>query len=427
MTGGIKKLAILILIVCLFAGCAQQEVKQTPQEETKQEAKQEVIKVGVIGPMDLPFGIAEKKAVELAAEQINAEGGILGKKVEVIVADTKLNPNTATSEFRRLVDEECSVIIGGFASGVSLSMQEVMAETKTVWLADGSSPKLTEKVKEDYEHYKYFFRAGTLNGTTFAYDIFDALHNYYNGKLGKNWKKVAVIRDDAVWTEGVMAALRPMLESNGYEIVMDAKVPKGTEDFSSILYEAKDKADVIVTLLAHVNGIPLVKQWSEMRIPLQIIGHDLSAIYPTAWESSNGKIEGEVFIATGGAIHIPVNERAEKFIEAWKEKYGSLPDANTAYDMYDALFIYKAAVEQAAKDGKDPNDPDVVVEYIEKFNADNPFECVRGKLAFTKYHDPMWGDEYIRNWICQWQDGKVVIIWPENVATGEYVQPEWIE
>jgi len=414
-----RKAAILtvILLVCLFAGCAQ-------QQEAKQE--EEVIKVGVIGPMDLPFGIAEKRAVELAAEQINAEGGILGKKVVVITADTKLNPNTATSEFRRLVDEGCSVIIGGFASGVSLSMQEVMVETKTVWLADGSSPKLTGKLREDYDSYKYFFRAGTLNGTTYAYDIFDALHNYFNGKLNKNWKKVAVIRDDAVWTEDVMATLRPMLEENGYEIIMDEKVPKGTEDFSSILLSAND-ADVIITLLAHVNGIPLVKQWSEMKIKAQLLGHDLSAIFPTAWESSDGKINGEVFIATGGATHIPVNERAKAFIEAWKEKYGDYPDANTAYDMYDALFMYKAAVEQAARDGKKVSDPDVVVEYLEKFDKDNPFECVRGKLAFTKYHDPVWGDEYIRNWICQWQDGKVVIIWPENVATGSYKQPEWFE
>jgi len=408
-----KAIIVAILLVCLLAGCAQKEVKN------------ETIKVGVIGPMDLPFGIAEKRAVELAAEQINAEGGILGKKVEVISADTKLNPDTATTEFRRLADE-CDVIIGGFASGVSLSMQEVMVETKTVWLADGSSPKLTEKVKTDYEHYKYFFRSGTLNGTTYAYDIFDALHNYFNGKLNKGWKKVVIIRDDAVWTEGVMAALRPMLEANGYEIIADEKVPKGTEDFSSILVNAND-ADVIITLLAHVNGIPLVKQWNDMHIKAQLLGHDLSAIFPTAWNSSDGKINGEVFIATGGAIHIPVNERAKAFIEAWKEKYGGYPDANTGYDMYDALFMYKAAVEQAAKDGKDPNDPDVVVKYLEKFDESNPFECVRGKLAFTEYHDPVWGDKYIRNWICQWQNGEVVIIWPENVATGNYVQPEWIE
>lgn len=407
---------IILVISALAFGCME-----------KKRAHVETIKVGVIGPMELPFGKAEKEAVMLAAQQINAEGGILGRKVVVEVGDTKMNQNTATAEFRRLVDDGCKVIIGGFASGVSMSMQQVMAQTKTVWLADGASTELTNRVREDYQHYKYFFRAGTLNSSTFAYDIFDALNNYFNGKLHKNWRRVAIIRDDAIWTDDVMKILRPMLEKNNYTIVMDERVPMGTSDFSTILYKVKqEKADVIVTLLAHVDGIPLVKQWSSMHINAQIIGHDLSALSPYAWNNSNGKVNGEVFIATGGAIPVPVNKRAEEFLKAWKAKYGDMPEANTAYDMYDALFMYKWAIEQAYKHGK-PLNSEVVVHYLEMINKTHPFECVRGKFAFTKYHDPVWGNNYIRNWICQWQNGKIVIIWPENVATGSYIQPSWIK
>ncbi len=420
-----KRLCVVLILALFLLGCAEkEEVKpvETPKEE-------EVIKVGVIGPMNTVFGTAEKKAVELAAKEINEQGGILGKKVVVISADTGMDPNKAATSLRHLIqDEGCKVIIGGFASGVTISVQPIIAETKTVWLADGAAPTLTKCVVEDYENYKYFFRAGTLNGTTFAYDIFDALHNYFNGELGKNWTKVAIIRDDAKWAEGVMKVLKPMLEENGYEIVMEAKVPRGTEDFSSILLEAKNKkADVIITLLAHVNGIPLVKQWTDMKIKIPLLGHDLSAISITAWNSSEGKINGEVFIATGGAIPIPLNDRAKHFLDLWLETYGDYPEANTAYDKFDALFMYKWAVEQAAKAGeKDPFDPDVVVKFLEKINADNPFENVRGNFAFTKSHDPLWGDKYIRNWICQWQDGKIVILWPKNVATGEYKPPAWM-
>ncbi len=412
-----KAILILILISAIFAGCVNSKTQN------------QVIKVGVIGPMELPFGKAEKKAVMLAAEQINREGGILGKKVVVEVGDTKMNPDTATVEFRKLVGDGCKVIIGGFASGVSLSMQQVMAQTKTVWLADGASTKLTDRVRENYSTYKYFFRAGTLNSSTFAYDIFDALNNYFNGKLHKNWRRVAIVRDNALWTDDVMKVLKPLLEKNGYTIVMDEKIAAGTSDFSPVLYKVKQKkADVIITLLAHVDGIPFVKQWSSMKVNAQIIGHDLSALSPYAWNNSNGKVNGEVFIATGGAIPTPINERAREFLKAWKEKYGDLPEANTAYDMYDALFMYKWAVEKAYRDGaKNPFDSDTVVKYLEMINKTHPFDCVRGKFAFTKYHDPVWGNNYIRNWICQWQNGKQVIIWPENVATGSYLQPEWVK
>ncbi len=262
-----KKVAVLIVLIvaACFLGCAQ---TQTHINRTQTVQTEKVLKVGVIGPMELPFGKAEKEAVMLAAQQINEQGGILGRKVVVEVGDTKMNQNTATSEFRRLVDDGCKVLIGGFASGVSMSMQQVMAQTKTVWLADGASTELTKRVRDDYQHYKYFFRAGTLNSSTFAYDIFDALNNYFNGKLHKNWRRVAIIRDNALWTDDVMRVLRPMLEKNNYTIVMDAKVPRGTNDFSTILYKVKSKkADVIITLLAHVDGIPLVKQWSSMHIP----------------------------------------------------------------------------------------------------------------------------------------------------------------
>ncbi len=134
-----------------------------------------------------------------------------------------------------------------------------------------------------------------------------------------------------------------------------------------------------------------------------------------------------MFIATGGAVPIPINERAKEFLKAWKEKYHDMPEANTAYDMYDALFMYRWAVEQAYKHHeKDPFNSDTVVKYLEMINRTHPFECVRGRFAFTKYHDPVWGNNYIRNWICQWQNGKIVIIWPENVATGKYMQPSWV-
>ena len=422
-----KKLAILLIFVLLLTGCAQKTV--TEKTKVKPTAEEKVIKVGVIGPMNTVFGIAEKKAVELAAKVINEEGGILGRKVVVISADTGMDQNKAATALRHLIqDEGCKVIIGGFASGVTIAVQPIIAETKTVWLADGAAPSLTDCVVKDYKHYKYFFRAGTLNGTTFAYDIFDVLNNYFNGELKKNWTRVAIIRDGAKWDSGVMKVLKPMLEKHGYKIVMDKAMSKESEDFTSVLLEAKEKhADVIITLLAHVSGIPLVKQWADMRIKIPIIGHDLSAISPTAWNSSDGKIDGEVFIATGGAIPVPLNDRAKWFLKLWKEEYGGYPDANTAYDMFDALFMYKWAVEQAEKAGeKDPFNSDVVVKYLERINASNPFETVRGNFAFTKRHDPLWGDKYIRNWVCQWQNGKIVIIWPKNVATGEYRPPAWM-
>ncbi len=381
-----------------------------------------VIKIGVIGPMETKYGTAMVNAVKLAAEEINRKGGILGNKIEVVVADTKLDANTATSEFRRLaVDEGCKVIIGGFSSGVALAMMNVMAETKVLWLGDASSPRLTDLVSKDYDHYKYYFRVLTMNASTFPLDMIDMLD--FLRSEGMKIKRVAIIRDNALWTEDVMKKFRPLLEKHGYEIVMDEKVGRGQSDFSSFLLKAKERADVIVPILAHVSGVPLIKQWADMGIGIPIAGHDLAAIDPDYWNATDGKCLGEIYIADGGAVPSPINDKMKHFLEAYKAKYGHLPEAFSAYGCYDAVYLYKKAVEMAAKAGKDPFDPDVLVKYLEKFNRSHPFEGVRGKIAFTKNHDLVWGDGFIRNWVCQWQDGRQVVVYPKYMATGKLMIP----
>ena len=421
-----RRISILVLIALLLLGCTGEkppvEEKATPEKKAE-----EIIKIGVIGPMDTKYGTAMEKAVKLAAEEINAQGGILGKKIVVVTANTKLNPNTATSEFRRLaVDEGCKVIIGGFSSGVALSMLDVMAETKVLWLGDASSPRLTDKVAKDYEHYKYYFRPLVLNASTFPLDMADMLD--FLRSQGLEIKKVAIIRDNALWTDDVMAVLKPLLEERGYEIVMDEKVEKGQTEFSTFLLEAQEKADVIVPILAHVRGDSLVKQWADMKIKVPIAGHDLAAIDPDFWNATEGKCYGEIYTADGGGVPSPINEKMKNFLEAYKAKYGHLPEAYSAYGCYDAVYLYKTAVEMAAKAGeKDPFNPDVLIKYLEKFDKDHPFEGIRGKIAFTSNHDLTWGDGFVRNWICQWQDGKQVVLYPEYMATGKLVLPDWIK
>ncbi len=409
-----RRVILLLLCCVLILGCTGGGPK----------AGKEVVKIGVIGPMDTKYGIAMERAAKIAAEEINAQGGINGRQVEVITADTKLNPDTATSEFRRLASQS-NVVIGGFSSGVALSMLEVMAETKTLWLGDASSPRLTDKVAQDYEHYKYFFRPLVTNASTFPLDMAEML-DYLNDQ-GVKIKKVAILRDDALWTDDVMKVLRPLLEKKGYEIVMDKKVQKGTEDFSTLLLEAQDKADVIMPIIAHVKGVALVKQWKDMGIKLPIAGHDLSAIDPDFWNATEGKCIGEIYTADGGGVPTPLNSKMAHFISAYQEKYGKLPEAYSAYGVYDAVYIYKAAVENAAKAGeKNPFDADTLISYLEAFNTQHPFEGVRGKVAFTSNHDLAWGSEFVRNYICQWQDGKQVVLYPADKATGQLITP-WAE
>ncbi len=401
---------LMVMVGSVVMGCANKK------------ATNNTIKIGVIGPMQTKYGIAMVHAAKLAAEEINKEGGILGKKIEIVTADTKMDPNTGIVAFRRLADE-CNVIVGGFSSGVCLSMQKVMAEKKILWLGDSATPRLTQKVSDNYNLYKYYFRVIGTNASTFPLDMV-AMLNYLN-ENGIHIKRVAIIRDNALWTDDVMKVLKPLLEKNGYTIVMDEKVNRGQTDFTTLLLKAKqEKADVIMPIIAHVRGAPLVKEWKRLKLGIPIAGHDLSAIDPDYWNATGGACNGELYTADGGGVPYPINAKMAHFLKAYKEKYHTLPEAFDAYGVYDAIYLYKQAVEDAAKAGeKNPFDSNVLVKYLEKYNTKHPFEGVRGKIAFTKYHDLVWGNEFVRNWICQWQNGKQVVVYPNVswIKTGKLI------
>ncbi len=443
-------LVIAVLSIAAFTlGCAEEKPAPTPTptpapapKETPKPTpvatpkpgvppgKTEVV-VGVLGPMALPQGTAERRAVAIAVDEINAQGGILGLPVRMVVGDDKLNPEVSSSEFRRLATvENADFIVGGFSSGIMLATMEAMAETKTVYFGIASSPAHSAKVAENYDKYKYWFRAGFNNGSTFAWDILDIV-DYFNKVEKLNIKKVYIIRDEHIWTDPVMNMLAPGLEERGIEIVGDKKVPRGFTDYEPLLLEAQSKdADLIIPIMAIVGTSDvLVKAWSELQIPILLAGHDIDAISPEYFKRTNGAAAYEVFIADGGVVATaPPTDMAKAFIDKYQQRYGFMPESFFAYPAYDMVYAYKAAVEEAAKAGeKNPFDPDVVVKYLEKHDTSNPYVFTR-TIAWLKNHDVAWGDEYQRNWISQWHpDGKAYMIWPETVANGEFLLPPWVE
>jgi len=415
-------LLLIVLISAVIMGCANKT--ETKNISTAEKAPK-VVKIGVIGPMETKYGTAMVHAVKLAADEINTNGGILNRKIVVVTADTKMDSSTGETAFKRLVDDGCNVIIGGFSSGVCLAMQNVMAKNKVLWLGDSATPRLTDNVAENYQQYKYYFRPIGTNASTFPLDMV-AMLNYLNEK-GVHIKRVAIIRDNALWTDDVMKVFKPLLQKNNYTIVMDEKVNRGQTDFTTLLLKAKQlNADVIVPIIAHVRGAPLVKEWARLKLGIPIAGHDLSAIDPDYWNATGGSCNGELYTADGGGVPYPINAKMTHFLEAYRNKYHTLPEAFDAYGAYDAVYLYKQAVENAAKAGeKDPFNSSILVKYLEQFNATHPFKGVRGNIAFTKNHDLLWGNKYVRNWICQWQNGKQVVLYPNVswIKTGKLITP----
>lgn len=397
--------------------------------------KTEVV-IGVIAPLATRQGKVQENAARLAVEEINAAGGILGLPVKLVLGDTKLNPDVAVAELRRLVTvEKADLLTGGFSSGVMLAMMEPMAELKIPFYADASSPAHPAKVHDEYDKYKYWFRITQNNGATFAWDMAVLLDMLK--EKGFDVSKIYIIRDEHIWTDAVLKFFNPELEKRGIEIVKDVKIPRGYTEYEPLLLEAHDKGvSVVLPILAIAGtGDVMVKHWARLQLPILLAGHDLAALDLGFYEKTGGAAEGYIFIADGGVVQtIPPTTMCAKFIENYTKKYGYPPEAHQGYGAYDAVYLFKQVVESAAADGvANPFDPDTVVEYTEKLCTYPKYVTLTRNISFYpkghefKFdHDLVWGDNYVRNWISQWQGGKQYVI-QGKVKNAEMKLPPWFK
>ncbi|MEM3737117.1 MAG: ABC transporter substrate-binding protein [Candidatus Bathyarchaeia archaeon] len=398
--------------------------------------KDEVV-IGVLAPMATLQGSVQRDAVALAIDEINANGGILGLPVRMVVGDDKLESDTAIAELRRLVTvENVDVLTGGYSSGVMSATMETMSELKIVFLADASSPTHPAKVAANYTKYKYWFRITQNNGATFAFDLADMIDMLRAN--GVQVDKIYIIRDEHVWADDVETYLNPLLAERGVEVVKNVKIPRGYTEYAPLIIEAHNLgAQVILPILAiSGTGDVLAKQWSTLQLPVLLAGHDLAALDLGFWNKTEGAANYYIFISDGGVVQTaPPTSMCAQFIASYTEKYGHPPEAHQGYGAYDAVYIYKMAVEEAARAGEaNPFDSDVVVKYLEELaTPESPVELTR-KIAFYPPgheegwdHDLAWGDELVRNWISQWIDGKQYQIWPPERANAELKLPPWFE
>ncbi|MEM2236842.1 MAG: ABC transporter substrate-binding protein [Candidatus Caldarchaeum sp.] len=398
------------------------------------------VRIGVLAPLAAREGKVQENAARLAIEEINAKGGILGLPVKLVVADDKLSADTAVAEFRRLVTaEKVDVMIGGYSSGVMTATMEPMAELKTIFLADASSPAHARKVGANYDKYKYWFRITQNNGITFALDGVEQID--YLAANGVKIDKLYIIRDEHIWVDEWEPLFTELLKRKNIQVVKSVKIPRGYTEYEPLLIEANRLgAQAVFNMLAiSGTGDVLARQWATLKLPLILMGHDLAAIDLGFWEKTGGACEYEIFMADGGVVQTaPPTPMCKSFIENYTKKYGYPPEAHQGYGAYDAVYLYKKVVEEAAAAGEsNPFDSETLVKYLERYTLGNAIKLTR-KVAFypkgawgadgTRWdHDLVWGDEYVKNWVAQWQAGKQYVLAPSWLKNADLKLPPWLK
>jgi len=397
----VSKLAIILLIACLV----MMGVSCGDEEEANE------LKVGVIGPMQFQMGEHHWMGATLAADEINAAGGIqVGedsyqiKLVQVDSNELVSVPDAASAAEEAISVDNVDVLMGTIRSEAALAVQEVAMDYETIFMVCGSSETaMSDKVAEDYDRYKYWFRITPVNNTALAQLNF-LLVGAVAQKIGAELlmpPKLAVLAEKASWTEAIVAAAQAYLPPQGIEIVgvwqPSDKATDVTAELTSI--EAAG-ANMIMTALSGPVGIPYARAWEELQIPAASVGINVMAQGDDFFVNTGGFGNYEMTL-NSLARDVALTEKTLPFIEAFIAETGEMPTYNAG--TYDALYVLKEAIERA-----DSVDMDDIV--VELENTD--YNSVAGRIVFDDNHDVTWAPGYVTALGVQWQDGELKGVWP---------------
>ncbi len=375
--------------------------------------KADTVRIGILAPVQMPVGQATINAAKMAAEEINASGGVLGKKIELSIGDTESKPEKGVTAMKKLVLEtKVDLLIGEYSSGVALAIQPFLAGYKIVFIATGTaSPDLCNNVKKDYARNKYFFRNMAHSDRQQRLTT-KFLKEFVNGKLG--YKKFAVLAENAKWTEDYAPNLKKDLEAAGLDVPFIERFDVEIKDFSPIFAKMKNlQVQWISHIVSHAASIPLVKAWQDTK-PAPLGGTNVTSQDAKFWEMTNGACLGE--ITSSLMARCAMTERTIPFYDTYFKKFGTSPVYTSGFT-YDSVYMAAEVIKQ-----KKSLMSEDLIKGLENITYKG---IMHNAVAFDKENHDLQEGRYSMPF-SQWQaGGKQVIIFPEQFKTGDYIKPAW--
>src|SRR6201985_195798 len=205
------------------------------------------IKIGVIAEVQSIAGAATPGGAQIAADEINAKGGVLGRKIEIVSYDNKSSSADSVRAFQRAVSEDkVSAVIASYISEVVLALEPWAARLKMPLITPGAAAnEITKAVHNDYEKNKYTFH-GYLTSAAQAELVCAAAKELLVEQL--KFKTVAIMSEDAAWTKPLDIGYESCLPKAGLNVVEHIRFSPDTTDFTPIFNNIESKKpNAIVT------------------------------------------------------------------------------------------------------------------------------------------------------------------------------------
>ena len=346
----------LLLTAC---GGAKETAKET-----------DVVKLGATAPLTGPvaiYGITATNGSKLAMDEINKNGGVLGKQVEFIVLDSKGDPTEAITAYNRLVDEGIVGFIGDAPSKPTLAIAEVAAQDNMPMITPtGTQFNITE--------------AGPNVFRTCFTDPYQGvvLANFAKDNL-KAETAAIVVNNSSDYSDGVAKAFVEQAEKLGLKVIAKEGYSDGDKDFRAQLTKILPTNPDVLVIPDYYEQVALITtQAREVGLKSAFIG-------PDGWDGVAKTLDPSAYSAVENSYftnHFSLQDQSEKvqnFVKAYREVYNEDPSSFAALS-YDAAYMMKAAIEKAGT-----TDKQAVVEALKNLD----YNGVTGHLTFDEKNNPV--------------------------------------
>lgn len=295
----------------------------------------DMIKIGVQAPITGKYaneGQSIDNGVRLVVEQVNAAGGVLGKKLEVVSCDDEGKAQKAAICARKLVNEKVLAVIGSYTSGATEAAQTTYYRNKTLQTSDGTSDSLTK------HKYWTFFRNSFQNS---AQADFTAKYLVKE----KGYKRIVVISDYSSYAVGLADSAVKSIKAEGGNVIVQEKIKSGTQNFTAVLTKIKSmNPDAIYFSGYYTDGGLIRAQQQQLGIKADFIGGD-SNDNPDFMKLAGASAKGTLLVNFPTPDFLPY-DTAKKFLKAYQDKYGMPVSSVWAIMNVDGLRAILHAAEQ---------------------------------------------------------------------------------
>jgi len=347
------------------------------------------------------FGEMMRRSYEMAAEEINAKGGIKKKKLVLSFEDSAAKPETARAIVEKLIDvKKQPVVVGEYTSACAKAVAAVAEERKTPYLIVASADDAITR-----QNYKYVFRQNAVNAH-YSDGVTDFLKQVVKPKT------IAILYESSAFGTSGAEAMVKDAGSLGAKVVLKEKYEAGSVDFRPLLSKVKAARPDVIYMVSYVmDASLLMKQIKELRLEAKLFAGG-AAGFAIPEFIDNAKDAAEY--AVSATLWMPQVKfaGAREYAEKYKKKYGDYPSYHGA-SAYSAMYVLKDTLERAKA-----WTPDKIRDSLRATNLRTAF----GPIKFED-REGYQNQNFMDTLVLQVIKGEFETIWPQQYASKKYIYP----